>query len=189
MNPPSHLLINTALRRWVAPDYIRGSAFIFGAVLPDIPLTLLWIGAYIFEHYFRGDTTVRLMDERFDQLYFTDPLWITSYNFFHSPVILLCALALLWRFRKAIGTRRQWLFWLVAGCLVHTILDIPVHVHDGPLLLFPFDWNLRFQSPISYWDRRYHGREFAVFELSLDIVLLVALVGQWLRKRLRNRKV
>ena len=189
MNPPSHLLINAAIRRWVAPASIRSSAFLLGAILPDIPLTLLWIGAYVYEHYIRGDSSVRLMDERFDKLYFTDPLWIISYNGLHAPLILLAVLALLWPFRAALGTHRHWLFWLAAGCLVHSMLDIPVHVHDGPLLLFPFDWNLRFHSPVSYWDRRYYGREFGLFEIGLDSVLLLALFGpklwQWLQKRMR----
>lgn len=68
----------------------------------------------------------------------------------HAPALLLLRLGVLWRFRSSEGTPGHWWFWLLAGCLVHSALDIPVHVDDEPLLLFPFEWSLRFQSPVSY---------------------------------------
>ena len=89
------------------------------------------------------------------------------------------------RFGQA-GTRRNWIFWLAAGCLVHTALDIPTHVTDGPLLLFPFEWSLRFRSPLSYWDSAYFGREFTMFELLLNVALLAYLFGPGLWGRLRR---
>ena len=39
---------------------------------------------------------------------------------------------------------------------------------------------LRFRSPLSYWDANYFGREFTIFEMLLNAVLLVYLVGPWL---------
>lgn len=47
MNTPSHLLINAALWKWATTDgqhAIPRGAFLLGAVLPDIPLWLLWAG-------------------------------------------------------------------------------------------------------------------------------------------------
>jgi membrane-bound metal-dependent hydrolase YbcI (DUF457 family) len=189
VNTPSHLIINAAIRKRAqgAGHAIPRGPFLLGAVLPDIPLTLLWIGAYIWYRHIQGNPAVSLMDESFDRLYFTHPLWITSYNTLHAPVLLLTALALLWRSRGREGSRRQWWFWFFAGCLVHSALDIPVHVTDGPLLFFPLEWSIRFHSPVSYWDPRHYGRQFALFELLLNLALLAYLFGpatvRWLAKR------
>ncbi|MCU0492802.1 MAG: metal-dependent hydrolase [Chloroflexaceae bacterium] len=124
----------------------------------------------------------------FDDFYFNNPWWIASHNFLHSPTLLLIFLALLWPFRARSGTRRYWLFWFFAGCLLHTALDIPTHVRDGPVIFFPFDWHYRFQSTISYWDPRYFGREFTVFEIGLNIVLLLYLLVPWFWGRLQQRR-
>lgn len=188
MNTPSHLIINAALRKRAVAGgavAIARGAFLLGAVLPDIPLGLLWVGAYIFYRYLIGDASFTPMDPRFDQLYFTNPLWISAYNVLHAPLLQLLVLALCRGGRLAAGTRRNWWFWFAAGCMVHTALDIPTHGDDGPLLLFPLEWSIRFHSPVSYWDPRHFGRQFGVFELALDIGLLIYLFGpglwRWLR--------
>jgi membrane-bound metal-dependent hydrolase YbcI (DUF457 family) len=188
VNTPSHLIVNAALRKRAGESLsIPRSAFLLGAVLPDIPLWLLWMGAYAYYRYWLGDLSITLMDQRFDVLYFTDPFWLAAHNLLHAPLVLLSVMALLWRFRAAPGRRAHWWFWFAAGCLVHTALDIPTHHDDGPLILFPLSWTLRFQSPVSYWDSRHFGREFAIFELLLGIALLVYLFGPrvhgWWRRR------
>lgn len=189
MNTPSHLIINAALRKRAGPARLRGSAFLLGAVLPDLPLWLLWMGLYCYERYLLGDLAINAMDKQFDTLYFTNPLWIASYNTLHAPLLLLPALALLWRFRSQLTARGGWWFWFVAGCLVHTAIDIPTHSNDGPLLFFPLEWTIRFHSPISYWDPRHYGRQFTIFEFGLDLVLLVYLGVPWVIQRLRARSV
>ena len=75
MNTPSHLIINAALRKRAtsAGLTIPRGPFQLGAVLPDIPLTLLWIGAYVWYRSIQGDPNITLMDETFDRLYFTHP--------------------------------------------------------------------------------------------------------------------
>jgi hypothetical protein len=189
MNTPSHLIINAALRKRAVAGgalQIPRSAFLLGAVLPDIPLWLLWIGAYIYYRYILGDLAVTPMDAMFDNFYFTHPLWIASHNLLHSPTLLLIELAVLWRYRAAVGSRGIWWFWFVAGCLMHTALDIPTHVDDGPVLFFPFEWSIRFHSPISYWDPRHYGRQFTIFELGLDLALLAYLLVPWLVRRVRG---
>ena len=190
MNTPSHLLINAFVRQRIMANgkmTIPRSAILLGAVMPDIPLTLLWIGAYIYTRYIQGNQAITLMDDQFDQQYFTNPFWIASHNMMHAPLILLLMLALLWRFHAQPSGRGLWWFWFAAGCLIHTTLDIPTHADDGPLLFFPLEWSIRFHSPISYWDPNYFGREFTFFELALNLVLLAYLGVPWLRKQLRKR--
>lgn len=178
MNTSSHLLINATLRKHGSVRYpIPQSACLLGAVLPDIPLTVLWIVAYLYERYARGNVTIRLMDPMFDQLYFSHPFWISAYNLLHAPLIVITAMFLLRHSRMLPHSRGNWWFWCMAGCLVHTMLDIPTHSMDGPLLLFPLEWSIRFHSPISYWDPNYHGRTFRIFEGLLNVILLLYLLG------------
>jgi membrane-bound metal-dependent hydrolase YbcI (DUF457 family) len=104
--------------------------------------------------------------------------------------MLLLMLAVLWHVRQPQRPRLRWLFWFSASCLLHSLIDIPTHENDGPLLLFPFEWSIRFASPISYWDPNAYGREFALFELTLDIILLGYLFMpgfmQWMQRRRRK---
>lgn len=83
---------------------------------------------------------------------------------------------LVWRKRRCIRSTERWLFWFFVACLLHTGVDILTHVDDGPKLFFPLDWTTRFHSPVSYWDYRYYGREFRVFEQAINATLLVYLL-------------
>ena len=70
----------------------------------------------------------------------------------------------------------RWWRWFFISCLCHSLVDIVTHFDDGPVLFFPFDFSYRFSSPVSYWDPAHYGRQFMVFEVVLDLVLLVWLV-------------
>ena len=173
MNTPSHFLIGAAVAKFARHPIVTG-AFLVGSIAPDIPLYLLSIGGYI--HYTnQGMSATESFRLMFDRLFFHDPLWIALHNFLHSPLVLLVALSCLWTSRDRVGSLSRWGFYFFMACLLHTAIDISTHVNDGPLLLFPLNWNLRFYSPISYWDPEYFGREFALFELSLDMLLLTVL--------------
>jgi hypothetical protein len=185
MNTPSHLLINAALRKGLRSRVvIPGGPFLWGSVAPDLPLYLLSIGGLIYYPAVYGWTREQAARHMFDTLYFNDPFWIAAHNTLHSPTMLLLLLAALWpaRARGIKGSTTLW--WFLVGCLVHTAVDIPCHVDDGPLLFFPFNWTIRYHSPVSYWDPRYYGTQFAVFELTLDLVLLLYLLLPRLRRRL-----
>lgn len=99
----------------------------------------------------------------------------------HTPPPIAAALAWGWRLGLR-GGQRGWaiLFWFAAGCGLHSIFDIAMHHHDGPLLLFPFDLETRFASPVSYWDFRYYARFLLPIEHAIDL----AIGGWMLRKRL-----
>lgn len=183
MKTPSHFLMTVAFSKALPRVPIVKSAFFLGSVAPDLPLVILSISGIVYYHFILGwslDSTFHLL---FDQLYFYNPVWIALHNFLHSPVLLLLGLGLIWQRRRNIGSIQRWLFWFLNACLFHTVVDIFTHANDGPVLFFPLDWSTRFHSPISYWDTRYHGREFAQFELILDVVfLLYILVPHLFRK-------
>ena len=64
------------------------------------------------------------------------------------------------------------LFALAA--IIHLLGDFPVHASDAHPHFWPLsDW--RFQSPISYWDHRYHGHFFSVFEAALGVLMSILL--------------
>lgn len=182
MRTLSHLIINSALFKKVNPSGIPRSAFLLGAVLPDIPLGMLHIGYYVYSHFVLGIPSPGLMPPGFDYLFFNNPWWIASHNFLHSPTALLIYLILLWKFRNKIMSIGHWLFWMVVGSTIHTTLDIFTHFDDGPLLFWPFDLHTRFHSPISYYDPFHFGMVFTIFEWILDALLLAYIISPWIRK-------
>ncbi len=161
-------------------------ALVLGALLPDVPLWLLSLG-FLVRYVWLGSVPPGQRMALYDRLYFTDPLWIVGHNLLHAPLMVLLYGGLaLW------ARRRGWawgegLWWFALGAMSHSVVDIFTHHDDGPLLLFPFDWQLRFQSPISYWDPRYYGRLVSGVEHLLDLGALLYLLVPWWRSRSRRR--
>jgi membrane-bound metal-dependent hydrolase YbcI (DUF457 family) len=184
VNTPSHFIIHAALaKRAKNPNLVR-SAFLWGAVAPDIPLVLL---SMISPLYFRsqGMPMSESMPYIFDTLYFSNPWWISAHHLFHAPFLLALYALFLYPLREKRWAK--WLLWFVAGCALHTLVDILTHYDDGPLVFFPLNWSYRFHS-ISYWDRRHGGSWFAWLELALDVFLLGYLLIPWLGRKLKTRK-
>jgi membrane-bound metal-dependent hydrolase YbcI (DUF457 family) len=189
MNTPSHLVINAAIEKKFGKKLsIAKSAFLWGAVIPDIPLGLLFLGSYFYFGILLGQDVSNLMDDFIHVEYYINPWWIGAHNFLHSPLLLIAAIAALWGFRQKSGTPGHWGLWFMVGCLVHTLIDIPTHAGDGPLLLFPLNWQIRFNSPVSYWDPNFFGLQFVVFEVLLNIGLLAYLFLPKLLQRRTNKR-
>ncbi len=188
MNTPSHWIMTAALDKAFPRVPIVKSAFLFGSIAPDIALWLLSIGSLIYYQLILGWTAEAAGRLMFDELFFHNPVWITLHNCLHSPVMLFIGLAMVWKKRRNINSRARCLFWFLIACLFHSGVDILTHVDDGPLLFFPFDWETRFHSPISYWNPNYYGREFQRFELALNSILLAYLLKDWVYQCIRQLK-
>ena len=186
MNTPSHLIINTALYKRVNHKKIPQSAFLLGSFMPDIPLGVLSLAATFYYRVLLDYQSPDLMETVLHPLYFNNPFWISVHNALHSPLALGFYLTVLWRWRNQLNKAQHWLFWFFIGCGIHTSIDILTHFDDGPLLLWPLNWQLRFHSPISYWDPVHFGRLFMVFELLLDAFLLGYLLFPTVQRRLAN---
>ncbi len=184
MNTPSHFIIHAAIAKGAKNPNLVRSAFLWGAITPDFPLVLLSIFGGI---YFRntGMTAREAANHMFDKLYFSDPGWITAHHLFHAPLLLIAYVLILYTLRK----RRvaYWLLWFVAGCGLHSLVDILTHYDDGPLVFFPLNWTYRFHS-ISYWDPRHGGAWFAPLELALNLFLLGYLIIPWLKNRGKRKE-
>ena len=186
MNTPSHFILQAALAKRY--KIVKRNAFLWGAVAPDVPLYLLSVlGALYF--WLRGTPPREALPYMFDTLFYDNPFWIASHNMLHSPTMLLLLAGGWWLARRVGGRSFAWFIWLIAGCAVHTLVDIPTHYNDGPLLFFPLEWTTRFSSPVSYWDPAHYGVQFTIFELSLDIALLVYLLAPWFRRRFKKKLV
>ncbi len=187
MRTYSHLLMTAAANRVLGKRIglpVREAALLLGSFVPDIPLGVLTI-VYLVANRLNP---AWMLDQQFDKLYFTDPVWIIGHNLLHSPVMILFMLGIGYFF--GLNQHRSWgiwLFWFAVGCGFHSAVDILTHHSDGPLLFFPFDWQTRFQSPISYWDRNYGGQVFTLLEYLLDLGLLAYLFVCWVRDRHERR--
>ena len=182
MTTPSHLIMTAALSKGLRcrmPTIL--SAVLLGSITPDIPLFLLSTGTALY-YVSQGQAMTDMHDFMFDDLFFNSPWWIVPHNLFHAPLLLLFGLMLAWPFRRRLDSVGRWLFWFLAAALLHTFVDILTHTSDGPLLLFPFDWTVRFHSPVSYWEPKYYGSQFFIFEIGLNILLLSYLCRERLKR-------
>jgi hypothetical protein len=151
------------------------------SLLPDIPLFLLTVWYFAVYGFNFGP--------RYDEFYYESPLWIVSHNLFHGPLVIMGLAALGLVLYKTASRGRAghrlgvFLLSLAFGTGLHSFLDILTHHNDGPLLLFPLEWSLRFSSPISYWDPEH----YAGFILPIETLATLLFGIYWLR-RLRNRR-
>ena len=182
MNTPTHLVINWSLARGSGVDYPL-SAVLLGSVAPDLPLYGLSIGGGLYYRFVRGMSVSETAHKLWDELYFHDPWWISLHNVLHSPLVLVTVLAGLWLWLGSSGFLGSWFSWFFLSCLAHTLVDIPVHHNDGPLLLWPLDWRTRFNSPVSYWHPAHYGVPCMIFEACLFLWLAARLalpvIRQW----------
>jgi hypothetical protein len=173
----------------VALPPIKTPALMLGSVAPDIPLILLTIVFIISDRLAGrsfgpgdgpGQSNVGYL---FDYLFFHNKWVMTLHNLFHGPLMVIFYLiAGYWGWRLG----RKWgpaLFWFAVTCALHTAIDIPLHTEDGPLLLFPFYFGLRYRSPISYWDPAHYGNLWAPAEHLVILATLIYLIWDWWRKR------
>lgn len=196
----THFLLAAALRkplsriatRFNLPP-MRLSALLTGSVLPDLPLILTTLVCMAIDTY-RGiplpspdsPPSASITMQLFREWFFENPWVIAGHNVFHGPTcVALLLLFSLWMWRRG-STTGGWFSWLFISCLLHTAIDIPVHHDDGPLLFFPFNWDIRYISPLSYWDPAHHGRVFSIIEHIVAIFLLIfalRAVSTWIRQQ------
>ena len=188
MNTPTHLVVNWSLARASGQEYPL-SAVLIGSVAPDIPLYCLSLGGAAYYGWWKGMPAGEAARLMFDRLFFHNPWWISLHNVLHSPLMIVALLGAIYAFAGkeqflGVGTWPGWLSWFLVSCLCHTLLDIPVHHNDGPLLLWPLNWQWRFNSPVSYWHPAYYGVQCMIVEAILLVTLTARLlwpkVSGWL---------
>lgn len=191
MQTYSHALMTAMLDKVLTKKSVpvHSRAFIIGSFLPDVPLLFLTLGAGVYYRFIAPLPPGYRFFECFDALYFNDPFWKAGYNLFHAPLVLLLFGGVGYLAGRR-GHAWGWsLLWFALGCGLHSVVDIATHHNDGPLVFFPLNWDYRFPSPISYWDRRYYASIVAPLEHMLDLFFLGYLAFQWWRERAAHRSV
>ncbi len=186
MNTPTHFLMTAALRKALPSLRMRRSAVLLGSLAPDLPLYALSFGGLFYFTWFEGRTLRESAEHIFGTLYFEDPIWISLHNCLHSPFTLLLSISIVAFWAKLGAKWIDWVRWFLIACLLHSVVDIFTHYDDGPLLLWPLEWNWRFRSPISYWDHRHFGSEVARGEFLFNVLMVIYLIAPWVHHRLRK---
>lgn len=189
MMTQSHFLVTAfvAHRCRKAGQPVRMGVALLGSVLPDLPLALLTVWFFAVPRAAEPAVAGDPFGELYDRYFFNEPVWIVAHNMLHAPLILAALFGVGWLISRR---GRPWgvtLCWFAAAAAFHTIIDVFTHHNDGPLLLFPFDWSLRAQAPISYWDPSHGGAIFSIFETGLDLAIIGYFLIVWIAWR-RSRE-
>ena len=168
MNTPSHMLIGAAIfSRPLVPATLV--AALAGGFLPDLPM---------FAMIFWATLVVGVPEQEvFSTLYFSET-WQAVFAVDHGFVVWGGLLGLaVWR--------RQIILRAFAGAgLLHALADFLTHHDDARRQFWPVsDWV--FRSPVSYWDARFYGNVFGLFEVALVVTLAAFLC--WRLARWRER--
>ena len=185
MQTYSHLILTALLNQRLSTQTsipVHSRAFLVGAFAPDVALSIL-TGQFLLKRRLQGSDSV-WCGEEFNSVFFSNSVWIISHSLLHAPLLLVCLMLL----GYAAGSRwhKNWgwtLLWFAIGCGLHTLIDIPTHHNDGPLVFFPLETTFRFRSRISYWDHQYGGRFFGLIEHLIDMIAVVYLLADVLKKR------
>jgi hypothetical protein len=186
VNTPSHLILTAAIRKASPAWRMPASAVLIGSVAPDLPLTVVSLAAFGYFKHIQGWPVQETFEHMYGTLYFNDPGWMAAHNLLHAPFMILVGLLVCrwWYGRDGFGA--GWWTWFLASCLLHCTVDVFTHFDDGPLLLFPFEWSVRYASPVSYWDSAHYGAQFFAFEVLLDAALLTYLLAPKIAERVRG---
>ena len=161
MDTGAHIVCNLLVQSRMAHRKLF-AAIVGGAVLPDFPIILF----YAWESLVLQTPEAIIWSSR----YFL-PGWQNFIDFFNSIPIILIALGF------AVVWRRNWLIIVLTGMLLHIALDFPFHNDDAHRHFFPIS-NWRFESPVSYWDPRFHGE---IMNIAQIVLVAVGLIWLWIR--------
>lgn len=179
MKTPTHMLMGVAVAAVIPGKRFRKVSFVIGCGAPDFFIMCLFCcvaGWALVDPEFSATSVVT----RFSQLYFESALCTAAHNLLHSPISLAVSTILVWV--SFVGRFRDTALSFLSGAAFHSVVDIAVHYDDGPLLLWPFNWSLRFQSPVSHWDLAHYGGLVLAFEVIAFVlaVILVRFSNPWL---------
>lgn len=176
----SHRRFSEGRARQALPP-VAANAALLGSIAPDLPLIALTAGFAAWDAVEQRQPSAPDAPRRtrlgwlFGELFFQSRKVKLVHNLFHAPLLtLLYACLGYWGWRRGYAWGDA-LFAFGLATSLHTLIDIPIHHNDGPLLLFPFDWECRFNSPVSYWDPMHYGVPFRRAEHAMLLGMLVWL--------------
>lgn len=181
------MLLNWTVAKSLPVSSFPTSAVLLGSIAPDVSLYFLSIGGAAWFSWIEKMKPREVGRHMFGDLFYNDPIWISLHNVLHSPTVLLAALIIIFAICGREQVVNSWWAWFFGSCLLHTMVDIPVHHDDGPLIFWPLNWSCRFASPISYWDPDHYASIAIPFEIVLALTLSAVLLWQWLTPQQHNQ--
>ena len=176
MHTYSHAVFTWALTRYLDPEESHAALWgAAGAALPDVPT--LAKAAHLLWRRRDSITKEEFKEEFYEALdYYKEPsgkVDLTVHSL--APVGSLLALY------KILGLKRKdphhALLAFLLGWAGHNIMDFPTHAGDARPPLWPLSgW--RFESPISYWDRKFYALPCLLVEHGAILVLALAFLYQ-----------
>ena len=158
MNTPAHLIFAAAA--FARPGQpARNTAAIAGGLAPDISLYAMTSWAILVQ-----GIPPRVV---FNDLYFS-PQWMQVFAIDNSVFVWIAVLAL------GAALRNVPVVIFAAAALLHIAFDFPLHHDDGRPHFWPLSMWI-YESPLSYWDWRQHGRIVGALETAACVTLLVIL--------------
>jgi hypothetical protein len=146
--------------------------YVIGGILPDIVYFIKGIQLMLNGIY------PDLNNRGFFYSLILSNIWVNiASNFLHSLFIWLILIVIIF-FTKTLRPITP-LMW---GWLSHIIIDLLTHHTDAMPLFWPIS-SLVFQSPVSYWERKYFGLEFSIITSVVMIVLFASVLYKKLKKR------
>jgi len=160
MNTPSHIILNLAILR--RPDQVVYTwPILLGAIAPD---------AAIFVFYGWAKWVQKLPESViWREAYYSQP-WQDIFAIGNSIPLGLVGIAISAYFKQT-----AWGIFF-ASMVLHHLCDLPLHHDDAHRHFFPFS-NMRFTSPLSYWDRNHYGTWGALIELCMVLVSSAVLLS------------
>ena len=173
MNTPSHAIINLAVlgqryhAEWNWP-------IVLGALIPDLAM---------FVFYGWAKLIVGMPEAQIWDIAYYESFWQNTFDFWNSIPLALVGIGL----GVGLGRQTKWhsIGTAIAICctsaLLHCLADLPLHREDAHRHFWPLS-NVRFESPISYWDPDHYGNIFVLFEAGLVLLLSVyvfRLIRSW----------
>jgi hypothetical protein len=160
---PGHALINLALLGKALGHEVP---ILLGALLPDVPIMILYLRERL-----RGTP-----EDTIWAVHYQKRFWQAVIHGGHSIPLTVLGAVLAWLCKS------DALLAFFASALFHALGDLPVHAIDAHRHFLPLS-QYRFQSPLSYWDPRFHARYVALVEalavLASSIYVHLVLSAQW----------
>ncbi len=171
MNTPTHIAVACTLLSRPLPiepherriGVKANSAVIVGALLPDLSIFVFFIWAQFF--------TTADFETIWGTLYWTQP-WQTFSAISNSIPLMLAITAIAW-------WKKSRIFLVLAlAMLAHAGLDFPVHADDAHKHFWPLS-NMRFHSPLSYWDINHHAQWVSLVELAILVGAAATMIRRF----------
>jgi len=151
----------------------------WGAVLPDAPLFAAGLFSWL-------QTICEYLGLSFvahmDAFYFDSAGFIALHHLLHSPTSLAMLLCF-WLGLKHFERTDLRALWFLCGAASHSVVDVITHAEDGILVLWPLNWNYRFNSGLDQWNMQGAGFWLAAFEATFVVGYGGALLWKTVKPR------